>query len=178
MYTRFQSSIVKHTIVDYTLVKMVKRKSTIAFNEYPGIGGIYQTGYGPVKFNVYRTYNPNRQRGHGFGGLMRGLFRRAVPLLKKGLAHAGRRALRVGSDVLEDVLVNKTPLKQALNKRARSEVNELGNVLKNKLIGRGRPKGSKIAKKSINRRLLKGRSFINRPILQRGGRRQQNIETL
>jgi len=96
---------------------MVKRKNTVAFNEYPGKRGRYQTGYGPVKFNVFRAYTPlNRQRGHGFGGLLRGLFRRAVPLLKKGLAHAGRRALRAGGDVLEDVLVNKTPLKQAVEK--------------------------------------------------------------
>ena len=93
-------------------------------------------------------------------------------------------------------------MKQALKSRAQSEVNELGNILKNKLVGRGRskkvgrprlrkgttgrarpkkrgrPKGSKVTKLPINRRLLKGKSFINTPILKRGGRRKQNIETL
>ena len=75
-----------YDIHDYTFAKMVKRKNTITFNESPPKRGRYQRGYGPVKFNVYRTYNPvNRQRGHGIGGLLRGAFRRAIPFIKKVL---------------------------------------------------------------------------------------------
>ena len=31
------------------------------------------------------------QKGRGLGGLFRGLLKKAVPILKKGLAHAGKR---------------------------------------------------------------------------------------
>ena len=154
---------------------MVKRKNT-----YIDMPTNVQTGYGPVKFNVFRAYTPlNRQRGHGFGGLMRGWFRRSVPFLKKGLATVGKRALQAGSDVLEDVLVNKTPLKQAVKKRARSEANELVNVFK-KSVGRGAAKRGRPNKKSINR-ANKAFPFISTSIPKSAGRRKPKeiyIDTL
>jgi hypothetical protein len=102
---------------------------------------------------------------------MRGLFRRSVPFLKKGLATVGRRALQAGSDVLEDVLVNKTPLKEAVKKRARSEANELVNVFKNKIVGRGSTKKRRKNKKSINR-ANKAFPFSSTSILKSAGQRK------
>ena len=73
------------------------------------------------------------QRGHGLGGIFRSLFRvampvirRAAPIVKKVVVRAGRRvaktavkrAAEAGSQVLEDVVVNKRTLKDSLKQRA------------------------------------------------------------
>lgn len=44
------------------------------------------------------------QRGHGIGSVLGGLFRSAVPMLKRGLANFGRQALRTGLDIANDVV--------------------------------------------------------------------------
>ena len=44
------------------------------------------------------------QRGYGLGGLLKGLFRAAVPLLKQGAKVVGRTALKTGAQVAGDVL--------------------------------------------------------------------------
>lgn len=43
------------------------------------------------------------QRGHGLGSMLSGLFRSAVPILKRGLAAFGRHALRTGAQIANDV---------------------------------------------------------------------------
>ncbi len=43
------------------------------------------------------------QRGHGLGSMLAGLFRRAVPMLKRGLSIFGRQALKTGLNVANDV---------------------------------------------------------------------------
>ena len=43
------------------------------------------------------------QHGYGLGGLFRGLFRKAVPILKRGLTRVGERALTAGARALADV---------------------------------------------------------------------------
>ena len=77
----------------------------------------YQRGSGGIP--IFRA--EPLQRGYGLGGLFRGLYRRVKPALKKGLATIGKRALKAGADILEDVVVNKTPLKQAVKRQAKSE---------------------------------------------------------
>ncbi|MED5363038.1 MAG: hypothetical protein VX790_02535, partial [Bacteroidota bacterium] len=44
------------------------------------------------------------QRGYGLGGLLKGLFRAAVPLFKQGAKTVGRTALKTGAKVAKDVL--------------------------------------------------------------------------
>jgi len=44
------------------------------------------------------------QRGHGIGSVLGGLFRSAVPMLKRGLANFGRHALKAGLDIANDVV--------------------------------------------------------------------------
>lgn len=43
------------------------------------------------------------QRGHGLGSMLSGLFRSALPMIKRGLAHFGRQALKTGLEVANDV---------------------------------------------------------------------------
>ena len=87
----------------------------------------YQRGLG-VGIPVFRA--EPLQSGYGLGGLFRGLYRSVSPSLKKGLAAVGKRALKAGADILEDVVVNKTPIKQAVKKRAKSEMQTIKNQIK------------------------------------------------
>lgn len=43
------------------------------------------------------------QRGHGLGSLLSGLFRSAMPLLRRGLATFGKHALKTGMEIVNDV---------------------------------------------------------------------------
>ena len=44
------------------------------------------------------------QRGHGLGSMLSGLFRSAMPLIKRGLASFGRHALKTGLEIANDVV--------------------------------------------------------------------------
>ena len=48
------------------------------------------------------------QRGHGLGSMLRGLFRSAVPMLKRGLATFGKHALKTGLEIAGDVSEGKS----------------------------------------------------------------------
>ena len=65
------------------------------------------------------------QRGHGLGGLFKTLFRVAVPAIRRAASIAKREATRfgksalkrrakAGANVLEDVVTNRSILKEAL----------------------------------------------------------------
>jgi hypothetical protein len=43
------------------------------------------------------------QRGHGLGSIFGGLFKAAIPLLKKGAKTLGREALKTGLNIVGDV---------------------------------------------------------------------------
>ncbi len=43
------------------------------------------------------------QRGHGLGSILSGLFRSAMPMIKRGLAFFGKQALKTGLEVANDV---------------------------------------------------------------------------
>ena len=101
------------------------------------------------------------QSGYGLGGLFRGLYRSVSPSLKKGLAAVGKRALKAGADILEDVVVNKTPIKQAVKKRAKSEMQTIKNQIK----------GSQ--QKPINRSTLNSNQVI-KPKKKKQTRRKKN----
>ena len=48
------------------------------------------------------------QRGHGIGSVLSGLFRSAVPMLKRGLATFGKHALKTGLEIAGDVAEGKS----------------------------------------------------------------------
>jgi len=43
------------------------------------------------------------QRGHGLGSMLSGLFRSAVPMIKRGIATFGKHALKTGLEIASDV---------------------------------------------------------------------------
>ena len=66
------------------------------------------------------------QRGHGLGGLFKGLFRLAAPIIKRSIVPIGKRALkavgkkalRAGASAVQDIVENKVSVKDALKNRA------------------------------------------------------------
>ena len=85
-----------------------------------------QRGYG---MSVYRGRGV--QRGHGLGGLFKGIFRVAVPIIrrtvlkagKKALKTIGKRTLKAGYGAIKDVAHDRENLRDALQKRALEIVN-------------------------------------------------------
>ena len=65
----------------------------------PGYGGIpHQRGTGLPGYGGYA-----RQRGAGLGSFFRGLFRMAMPVIKRAAKAVGKQALKTGVSVLADV---------------------------------------------------------------------------
>ncbi|KAJ8048850.1 hypothetical protein HOLleu_01325 [Holothuria leucospilota] len=117
-----------------------------------------QTGHGVPVFRGGRA-----QRGYRLGNIVGGLFRTAVPLLKKGAKALGKEALRTGMDIAGDVLDGrslKTSVKQrglAAGKRvARKAVSSVGagsggiNKKRNLSSPTTRTNSAKRAKRSLD----------------------------
>lgn len=98
-----------------------KRKSQCQQQQRGGKLNVYrsratmQRGYGG---NIPVFSAQPFQRGHGFGGLFRGLLRTIAPIAKRGLLSVGKAALNAGARALEDARDNNTSMKQALKKQA------------------------------------------------------------
>lgn len=91
-------------------------------------------------------------RGRGLGSLLSGLFRTAVPLLKKGGKALLKEGVRSGLEVAQDVLAGKS-VKAAVKRRAKGA----GQRLVNKALGQFNapaPPGEPAIKR-INRRVPK-----------------------
>lgn len=61
----------------------------------------YYLNQGGQGLPVFTGYSG--QRGHGLGSLLSGLFRSAMPMIKRGLATFGRHALKTGLEIANDV---------------------------------------------------------------------------
>lgn len=57
-----------------------------------------------------------RQRGHGLGSILSGLFRKIVPFIKSNVKNVGRNLLRTGVDIAGDVLGGRR-LKESAQQR-------------------------------------------------------------
>lgn len=108
---------------------------------------------------VYRG-STSLQRGYGLGGLLGGLFRSAIPLLKKGAAVVGKEALKAGADIAQDVMKGQN-VRASAKKRLKSAGQNLGTRAINK-IKRGT--GSKRGKK---------RGGLNQNVISRAGKRRR-----
>ena len=82
--------------------------------------------YGRGSFPVF--VGEPLQHGYGLGGVFRGLMRRALPILKRGLTRVGARALNVGARALTDVGDNNTSLKNAMKQQIKNELNALKGI--------------------------------------------------
>lgn len=111
-------------------------------------GGYVQSGKGA--FPVFR--GSRMQRGYGIGSLLSGMFRAAVPLLRKGAQALGKQALRTGIQVGRDVLSGQMvgdSVKRQVTQGAKKMVNRAATnrgTTTNKGSERGR------RKKGIKRR--------------------------
>jgi len=142
---------------------------------------MYQKGFG-VNFPVYRTYYPSPQRGAGFGGLFRNLAKHATPFLKS----AGKKALLAGTDIIHDMLVNKTPFKSAVKRGAKKVMsggvrkkrkNAIGKRVKK--VGKNKPfQGAGFGKRVIKKKpIYKGKRSVSSLSLKKRKRpRSKKIE--
>ena len=88
------------------------------------------------------------QRGYGLGGMLKGLFKSAVPLLKQGGKVIGKNALQSGLNIAQNVMKGDN-LKRASNaefKKMTKHINSFSPLKKN---GRKRHKTSSKAKATI-----------------------------
>ena len=109
------------------------------------------------------------QRGHGgLGGLLSGLFRSALPMLKRGLATFGKHALKTGIEMAHDV-AEGTSVKDSAKKRvpdaikrfALQQLNQTGSGLKRR--GRRRQaSGKRIKNKSRKRKISRNKSVFKK----------------
>ena len=91
-------------------MKPTHHHDTKAYQDYY----IHQVGKGYPVF-AGRRY----QRGHGLGSIFGGLFKAAMPLLKKGTKTLEREALKTGLNIAGDVVQGRN-IKQAATSRLKS----------------------------------------------------------
>ena len=92
------------------------------------------------------------QRGHGLGSLFGGLLRSAAPLIKRGAIALGKRTLRTGLHVADDVLSG-----QNVKKSAKRRAIEVGSDFLSKLLGNGNtPPGIRASQPPRIKRKSKG----------------------
>ena len=65
------------------------------------------------------------QRGSGISSFLGGLLRSILPLFTRGVRAVGKEAWRTGINVLSDVALNNTPVKESLRTHARESVGNL-----------------------------------------------------
>ena len=119
---------------------------------------INQSGSG---MPVYRG-STGLQRGYGLGGLLGGLFRSAMPILKKGAMAVGREALQSGMDIAQDVMKGEN-VKTAAKRRMKTAGRNMGRKALNKLQrGRGAKKQLPKAQKRGKKRGRKSQSVSSR----------------
>jgi len=103
------------------------------------------------------------QRGHGIGSVLSGLFRSAVPMLKRGLASFGKHALKTGQRILTDV-IDGQPIGETAKKHVLQGIKEFitpDDISSQTGSGRKRSHRSLIRKKikKGKRRRLRGDIF-------------------
>lgn len=106
---------------------------------------IQQSGSG---LNYYQ--GATFQKGYGFGGLFRSLFRAAVPLLKSGAKAVGKQLFHSGVGMLNDVTQGenfKVAAKRHLKDAGRQLTDKAVTKMKT-MIGSGRYKKRQRSKKS------------------------------
>ena len=100
---------------------------------------------------------PGNQRGYGLGGILSGLFRTAIPFVKRGAAslakEVGKEALTTGAGILEDVMAGEN-LKRAAARRAKAT----GQRMKRRALARAKTRLQQLGSGQRGR----GKRVINR----------------
>lgn len=108
---------------------------------------LHQVGQGMPAFE-----GPNLQRGYGLGGILGGLFRSAMPLLRRGVRALGKQALKTGVNIAQDALSGQN-LRTAAKRRLKESGRNLGRQAVKHIsgAGRGRPRKKSIKHRSTDR---------------------------
>ena len=77
------------------------------------------------------------QRGYGLGSIFKGLFRWAVPCLKQGAKALGKKALKTGVNVVQDVLEGEN-VQAAVTKRGKQANDIVSHNTPRSQVGSGR----------------------------------------
>ena len=126
--------------------------------------------------------SPRIQRGYGLGGLLGGLFRSAIPFLKKGAAAIGKQALQTGMEIADDVMGGqnvKTAAKRRMKQAGRQLVTKAGRKIQK---GGGKGRGNRRKKTNRKSNTKTRRTNTRRaPPRRRGIKRKKtgkNVRTL
>lgn len=117
------------------------------------------------------------QYGNGLGNLLGGLFRSAIPLLKKGATALGKTALQAGADIVDDVLSGQN-VKSSVKKRARQAGKNLGNqavkVARTSLSQKG---GGKVRRRAVAVKNKKKKKTLRKTRTRKNIKRKRNTRT-
>ncbi|GFX55677.1 uncharacterized protein TNCV_269651 [Trichonephila clavipes] len=114
---------------------------------------IYQSGSG-----LGYCQGTPLQKGYGFGGLFRSLFRAAVPLFKSGAKAVGKQLFHSGVDELNDISKSdnfKVATQRRLKEADRNWTEKASNKVKTMIVSGRRNKKRKQSKNNIIRRKSK-----------------------
>ena len=120
-----------------------------------------QVGRGHPVFTGART-----QRGYGLGGILGGLFRSAMPLIKRGAKTLGREALRTGVGIAQDAMEGKD-----IKKAAKARLLHAGRNLTNKAV-----RGVTARTAQGPRRGIKRKASGRRAISTSGRKRKRSLD--
>jgi hypothetical protein len=129
-------------------MKPTHRHDTKAYHDYY----IHQAGKGYPVFA-----GRSHQRGHELGSIFGGLFKAAMPLLKKGAKTLGREALKTGLNIAGDVVQGRN-IKQAAESRLKST----GQNLLQKAMDTAEPPGQRAVKEPAERKKTRRRQTKQR----------------
>ena len=96
------------------------------------------------------------QREHGLGSLFGGLLRSVAPLIGRGAVAVGKRALKTGMQIVDDVMTG-----QNINQAAKRRVTDAGKNLIRSLLATCEPPGVRAAPQ--RRKLPIKRATATRP---------------
>lgn len=106
------------------------------------------------------------QKGYGIGSLLSGLFRSALPVIKKGAMSLGKSALKTGLNIAKDTIEGKS-LKNSISNNLRQTGHEIiGNIATNTLHNSKQRRN--IRSKPRARKRISNESFK-----KRGGKRRK-----
>ena len=125
-----------------------------------------QIGRGRIKIFVG---SPN-QKGHGIGSFLGGIFRKALPYMRKGVQIIGKEAARAGTNILTDIASHNIPIKKAVRLRTKESIDNLKRKAEEKIDQVMRKSGykkRKILKMSHSRKKRQTRKVCGRKIVKK-----------
>ena len=104
------------------------------------------------------------QRGHGLGSILSGLFRSALPMLRRGLATFGKHALKTGLEIANDVVAGDN-IKDSARKRVPEGIQRFAttsNFFNQSGSGRRRIGKRKRTTSPVSRKSKRSRAVVKR----------------